>query len=218
MSQSQENKSKKKKPKNQIQNWQLPEKRLTEIQHNITVIIAKLGPLYRFGHYELEDLETSALIWINNKYHLYDENRKLFNYMYTIIKHELYNLKRKEFSRISPPCVKCPLNAYKNKKCLLYEELSDCKYYATWLSINKRKEELSSVYQAADSKDTSTVNPLSQLVNDEQLKAIAKHLSPKHQETLQKVMENEKVNKVRFDNLIAECKWILQNPPVDDDE
>lgn len=199
----------------ETQIWQLPEKLLPEIRKNVAVIIAKLGPKFQFGPYELEDLESQALLWINDKFDRYDKSRAkkngLFNFMYTVIKNKLYNLKRNEFSRLDPPCTKCPLNAYINKQCTAYEQLEDCSYYAKWLKINRSKEQLMSVYSADDSKDDNTRSPLESMISSEELQSIWNRLSEKHKKTMEDVLTNEKVNKVRLNNLIKECRWILEH-------
>ena len=169
-----------------------------------------------FGPYELEDLQSEALLWINKKYHKFDENRSegknlLFNFMYTVIRNELYNLKRNKFSRLSPPCTKCPLNAFVGGECTAYEKLEDCSYYAKWIKINKSKEQLMSVYSAEDSADNSSQSPLDKIVVSEELQEIWDRLPEKHRKTMEDVLTNEKVNKVRLNNLIKECQWVIQN-------
>lgn len=198
-----------------IQAWQLPEELLPEVTRNVAVIIAKLGPKFQFGPYELEDLESEAVIWINEKFHRYDESRAkkngLFNFMYTVIKNKLYNLKRDEFSRLDPPCTKCPLNAYVNKVCTAYENMEECGYYSKWLKINQSKEQLTSVYSANDSRDEKIKSPLDSMISSEELQKIWNKLSERHRKTMEDVLTNEKVNKVRLNNLVKECRWILDN-------
>lgn len=105
-------------------------------------IMRSLGRKFRFGYYTPEELTQEAYILAWECVPRWDGERPLAAFIYTHLHNQLYNVKRKKYERIEPPCTNCPLNAYINKQCTAYQSLEDCKYYSQWLSRNTTKRNL----------------------------------------------------------------------------
>jgi len=105
----------------------------------------KLGRKFRFGCYTEEDLKQEAYILAWECVPRWDGKRPLGALIYSHLYNRLSLIKRMKYERIEPPCTMCPLDAYVNKKCVAYEDLEDCKYYAGWLKRNEVKKSLMNV-------------------------------------------------------------------------
>ena len=202
--------------------WNLPEDKLEEIQKNIAIIISILAPKFKFGPYEYEDLEMLALIGMNEKYEKFDENRgsKLYNFMYTCISNLLYNLTRDKFKRFSPPCAKCPLDAFIDKKCTAYEDLMECSYYEDWVRVNGQKQNLMHVYSVDDGTCKEDRDLIDIMGDKEQIKAISCRLTEKNKSVLNLFLQKEKITTKKMDEMIDECRFVLGmesswEPPVE---
>ena len=176
-------------PPQSQESWKIPADKLAEVQSNTSVIVNFLQHKYKFGPYEKEDLEHEALIKVNKEFDKFDPERaaganKLYNFMFVIINRLLYNLKRDKFRRFSPPCQKCPLNAYINKKCTAYENLEECSYYADWIRTNEQKEMLMHVFSIDDSKESGQLSTLERMERDEQIGEIRNYLKTLGDESL----------------------------------
>lgn len=208
---------KKKKTSPKLQNWNLPESELAEILKQISIIIATLGYKYKFGPYECEDLEGEALIKINKEYHRFDPkkgksdelSKKRYNFMFAVINNHLYNLKRNKFRRFTPPCLKCPINAYVDGKCTAYSDLEECTYYVDWIKVNNQKENLTQVFSVEDTVRSDTIAPLEKLKNAEIILEIHMQLSTRSQQTLVDYLNKEKINKTRWEDFLEECQEVM---------
>jgi RNA polymerase sigma factor (sigma-70 family) len=115
-----------------------------ELAEKIQIIARRIAPKFKFGYFEVEDLVQEAVIDCLKALHKYDGERSLDNFLYSVIHSRLFNLKRNKFARPNKPCLNCPLKAYKNEKCELYEDLEECSYYHKWVHLNSAKKSLAS--------------------------------------------------------------------------
>lgn len=100
-------------------------------------IIKILAPKYKFGSYEVEDIEQEAYIIGLDGYSRWDGIRPLENFLTVHISNRLSNFKRDNYYRfrkckvcnnIEPLCEKCQLSEKNKKRKLLLQETTDEEY------------------------------------------------------------------------------------------
>lgn len=106
-----------------------------------------LAGRFSFGIYDADDLEQDIYLWAYDALEKYEPARaRLFNFVYTVARRKLVNLRRDKLERPSPPCYDCPINAYcaESGLCSAYaaDDLESCTYYAQWRRRNIAKRSL----------------------------------------------------------------------------
>lgn len=168
-----------------------------------------IGSRLKFGYYDIEDLEQEAWIWAQEALPNYDGRTRLFNFLYTTIKRRIFNLRREKLERLSPPCEKCPINAFLNKRCTAFEDLFECTYYAGWAKRNTAKKSLASPNPIFDFCDTGSP-PLNicPVEHSDMMSYIHKILTPEEAAILKDIMAGKSVPKVKFlqiEQIVKEC-------------
>ena len=99
----------------------------------------------KFGIYSEEDLLQEAYLSVSRVIHKFDARKgKLFSFLYTHVNNRMKNLRRDKLERLTPPCAKCPLNAFcAVSGCQAYSDVMDCSYYRNWRYRNAAKKSLS---------------------------------------------------------------------------
>ena len=114
-----------------------------EVTAIISKIAKRLAPKFKFGYYEVNDIEQEAFILGIEGLKDYDEVRPLENFLWVHIRNRLKNLKRNEFERHDKPCLRCRVDAYdKIQGCSQYEDPMACKPYKKWHCRNQTKKNL----------------------------------------------------------------------------
>lgn len=116
----------------------------------IDKISGRLANRYRFGYHETSDMKQQATLIALQGLESYDGMRPLENFLWVHVKNRLYNFKRNNYARPDKPCLNCPLNAYKNKKCTAFDVEMDCEIYAKWSARNEVKKNLMSTKEHVD--------------------------------------------------------------------
>lgn len=196
---------------------------IIQLKHAIEIVCYKLLVKFKFGPYELDDMKQEAYILALEVLATgkYDEARPLTTFLYVHIHNRLYNFKRKHYSRLTPPCSKCPLNAYSKTEidghpkipsggcCLHYTELVQCKLYNGWLTRNEAKRQLSHVAE-------SVVHPKNmdnqRLDTVEYLDWVQAQLPPEHIGLFVSYRDGKRVNQ---DALSIVLDWIQNNIVLD---
>lgn len=116
----------------------------------IEKISSRLANKFKFGYHQLDDMKQQAALFAWEGLDNYDGVRPLENFLWVHVHNRLYNFKRNNFSRLDKPCLSCPLNAFVNSKCTMYQELNDCEYYAKWSARNEIKKNLMSTKESQE--------------------------------------------------------------------
>ena len=81
---------------------------------------------------DFEDVSQIIRIHIHKKWHMYDENQPLKQWVNKIITNQISNILRNNYGNYKRPCLDCPL-AEGLDLCRLYEvQCSACPLYAKW--------------------------------------------------------------------------------------
>ena len=116
----------------------------------IEKISSRLANKFKFGYHQLDDMKQQAALFAWEGLDNYDGVRPLENFLWVHVHNRLYNFKRNNFSRLDKPCLNCPLSAFVNSKCTMYQELNDCEYYSKWNARNEIKKNLMSTKESQE--------------------------------------------------------------------
>jgi len=83
----------------------------------------------------------------------YNGLHPLENFLWVHVHNQLYNFKRKYCGRPNLPCLNCPLNAYRDGSCTLYDSENHCDIYMRWANRNQKKRHLLSTTEHYDTED-----------------------------------------------------------------
>ena len=195
-----------------------------DLRHIIEVVCYRLTAKFRFGYHDLEDMKQEAYILALEVLSTdkYDKTRSLATFLYVHIHNRLYNLKRKHYSRLTPPCARCPLSAFTKCRqdntlaeipnggyCSAFSELSSCSLYASWESRNNAKRSLMAVSEGADVTQKEPREGV--LETAEYLNYIEKNMPPEFFHTWKLAREGRRVNREVMERMVA---WINQNVPL----
>lgn len=100
-----------------------------------------VGPRYKFGYHTDEDMIAEATLEGLQAIErgLYDPLRPLENFLHVHMKNRLYNLMRKHYLRLEPPCACCnPVTG----AAVAGGEASPCRKWQNWRRRNATKQNL----------------------------------------------------------------------------
>ncbi len=121
---------------------------VTEQQFVLTVkkIAQRLSHKFKFGFYEVEDIEQEAFILCMEFLPKWDGKRPLENFLWSCTSNRLKNFKRNKYERLDKPCLKCPFydktKLKIGKECGKFEDKGDCSKYTDWIKRNEIKKNL----------------------------------------------------------------------------
>lgn len=171
----------------------------------------RLAYKFRFGYHELEDMKQEAFIFTVEAIRdgKWDESRPLNNFVYVHIHNRFFNFKRKYYQRLSPPCEKCPLKAYRaeDDKCLAYELKDDCKWYRAWTNRNERKKQLMHTVELTSSSHPESLDKKF-FENDDYLNWIEQFIPDVYRKTWELARSGERYNVANFKEMII---WLREN-------
>lgn len=193
-----------------------------ELRHAIEIVCYRLTAKFRFGYHDLEDMRQEAYILALEVLAAgkYDSTRPLTTFLYVHIHNRLYNFKRRHYARLTPPCARCPLNAYLPEPsgdaphiptggcCTAFPELSCCSLYSAWETRNNAKRSLMAVSEGADVISNNETAPLE---TAEYLDYIESHMPPHFYKTWLLARSGRRVNREVMENMIS---WINENVPL----
>lgn len=86
-------------------------------------------------HMSFEDVEQILKLHIWKKWHLWDQSRKLENWISKVCTHQIMNLMRNLYTNYARPCVQCKhsLGEEGCAQTLSGEQCAECPLYAKWL-------------------------------------------------------------------------------------
>lgn len=107
----------------------------SEVTRTLYAVAKALAPTFRFGYHSVEDIEqqgaVEALLALEDG--LYDFGRPLENFLYAAVRNGLYNYKRKNYTRLEPPCSCCGVGVHPDAYCTKMRG---------WLKRNAAKQNL----------------------------------------------------------------------------
>lgn len=119
-------------------------------------VVNSLAKSFRFGSYEIEDIQQEGFILaieLLDKEE-FDPKKPLDKYLYTHIRRRLMNLKRNKYARYEIPCKKCPFYSPDNSKspwkneCEIFENKMDCEKWNKWTTRNESKKNLNTPHNS----------------------------------------------------------------------
>lgn len=118
----------------------LDEKKLLEVIKEVAPPHCKK---YSFPGHTEEDMMQIAIMEGIDGAHRWDGKRPLKNFLSIHIRNRLYNYKRNNYSRMEPPCKKCPLNAFLPPDgCSAFKTRMDCELFKTWHEKNQDRQNI----------------------------------------------------------------------------
>jgi DNA-directed RNA polymerase specialized sigma24 family protein len=180
----------------------------------VTDVVRQLSHKYSFGIYSEDDLLQEGYEWALRAIHKYDARRtRLFNFLYSHIRNRLFNLRRDKLERLTPPCSRCPLNAFVNNVCTLYsDDLEECTHYSKWITRNNAKRSLMTSTQLDEPSNGETKSPLEVLATRERISELRELLDDEADlRVFDAILANEKVPRATFDRLIAKLKEMISD-------
>lgn len=136
----------------------LTEKDFTQI---VDKVARSLSKVFKFGFHDSEDIkQTIYVIALEQGLPKWDGVRPLGTFLYSVCHNALYNQKRKHYSRLTPPCNQCPLNAYikKGDICTAYDTKEECSLYYNWSCNNAAKKTLMDAINIMDADTTCVID------------------------------------------------------------
>lgn len=112
-----------------------------ECYSKIEVEIEKRRPLwsYNYAWIDFDDIKMMIFSHINQKWHLYDDNYPLLNWVNRIISNQLKNFIRNFYGHFAPPCASCE-HFFHDGNCGLYGKPNNkCELYKHWSSKKQSK-------------------------------------------------------------------------------
>lgn len=180
----------------------------------VSDVVRQLSHKYSFGIYSEEDLLQEGYEWALRAIHRYDARRtRLFNFLYSHIRNRLFNLRRDKLERLTPPCSRCPLNAFVNNVCTLYsDDLEECTHYSKWITRNNAKRSLMVATQLDEPSNRETKSPLEILAMSERIGELRELLDDEGDlRVFDAILANEKVPRATFDRLITKLKEMISD-------
>lgn len=116
----------------------------------INRVARTLSPIFTFSYYDREDIEQEVRLMCIQ---FIDKNGKieeisLYNLLFTHCRNGLIDIRRAKSSKTVNPCLYCKHN--KGGICDKHKGLIDCKKYQRLLLNNRKKHDLSNVYDTSD--------------------------------------------------------------------
>lgn len=194
-----------------------------EIIPIIQKISKKLAKKFKFGSYEHEDIEQEAFIYGLEGYEKWDQTRPLANFLWVHIKNRLCNLKRQKYDRKEKPCAKCPFFdqhcLQSTNQCSKYENKEDCRLYYLWIKRNDTKKSLSNASPSNVDYEFLNDNILIfdsiDIENNYYYELIDKFLPANLRKYYVRLKLGDKLNKAKYDELMAAIKQIFIDNNVD---
>lgn len=190
------------------------------VVETIRSVARKLSKKYRFGFYNEEDIEQEAFLLIVEKEILqkYDFSKPLENFLAVVLKNRLYNFKRDNYFRPTPPCINCPLKAFISPdRCSAYEDMMDCSFYKKWQNvITKRKNimytvNIENISDVDEPSMSYSVNFLENIDEEEFSEKILQYLNIKSRKYYLMMKNGVKIKNIELNYLLDEIKRVLLN-------
>jgi DNA-directed RNA polymerase specialized sigma24 family protein len=116
-----------------------------EVLAAVEQVVEMLCHSFVFGYYELEDVQQEARIMALQALPKYDPRpdadgkttRPLPNFLYTVVRTRLINLRRDKYKRNDPPCLLCHRGEHAT-----HPDGQPCKAYRSWKRRNNTKANL----------------------------------------------------------------------------
>ena len=111
----------------------------------IDKVAKRLARRFKFGYYEVADIEQQARLIALEGLKRYDGVRPLENYLWVHVRNRLCNFKRDNFMRPHGPCKKCDFYQGANSGsvdgdfCEEYKNIDDCLILQQWRAKNTVK-------------------------------------------------------------------------------
>jgi hypothetical protein len=91
---------------------------------------------------DFDDVAQLLRSHIYNKWHLYDQSKKLESWLTTVINHRMINIIRDVYSSFSRPCLKCEFFEGDNLCSKFGTQNTTCDLYKAWVFGKKRKYDI----------------------------------------------------------------------------
>jgi hypothetical protein len=186
----------------------------------VNTITKKLAYKFKFGYHEIEDMKQQIYIFALEGLKNYDNKRPLENFLWTHVRNRLFNYKRDNYQRPSPPCLTCPLFDPKFKAsssgCKKFHNKSECELYASWEKRNSSKKNLmyltgiENVKDYGDSFRDKTKSVLENISNKEIIKLLEENLINDERIIYLKLKTGSKVSKTELTLLKNKITILLQ--------
>ena len=131
-----------------------------DVLDTIENVVGRLARKFIFGYHSVEDIKQQGRMFALEGLQHYDSKRPLENFLWVHVRNRLYNYKRDNYERLSPPCVRC-FSHYLNDSisaCSLYEDREECVAYNGWHQKNISKKNLISPIGIAQVNDEDEKN------------------------------------------------------------
>lgn len=189
-----------------------------ELLNTVDLVCRRLCHKFKFGYNDIEDIRQEGYIFALRALRagkFKKERASLGAFLYVHIHNQLYNLKRNKYARPTPPCLRCPLNAYRKEDdaCLAYSNKTDCKLYSNWLLRNEAKRSLANA--GGDSPHTPQTEGSPQLDIVDFLDFIEPFIPDEFKLTWDLARRGARYNRNNFTNLIAWVQAFIEENSIE---
>lgn len=131
---------------------------LAEIEHVTHALAAHMS----FGCHDTEDMAQQGCLFALEGLEKFDPERaKLRTYLYWYVRSRFINMRRKQLSRLTPPCNECPFYDPENvhglgSGCAEFKNKQDCSKYVGWERRNASKKSLMGSFDAKEVRNEHT--------------------------------------------------------------
>jgi DNA-directed RNA polymerase specialized sigma24 family protein len=132
---------------------------LADIEHVTTALAAKMC----FGFHEVDDMAQDGVVFALEAMEKFDPTQShLRTFLYIHVRRRFINMKRNQYTRLTPPCSQCPFR--KGEGCAEFEDKADCFKYAGWEKRNATKRSLMGSFDASEvrNEETNAMGPSQQ--------------------------------------------------------
>jgi len=106
-----------------------------EVLQIILKVAKRLANKFRFGYHDYNDMVQQGVVEGIKGMKKYDGVRPLENFQSVHIRNRLFNFKRDNYTRPTPPCKKCG-KMKSLEECQQYEDQLECESYSSWFLKN----------------------------------------------------------------------------------
>lgn len=124
---------------------------LDDIKHVTTALAAHM----QFGFHEMDDMAQDGVVFALEALEKFDPTRsRLRTFLYTHVRRRFINMKRDQYSRLTPPCSQCCFK--KDEGCAEFQNKADCFKHAGWEKRNAKKRSLMGSFDASEVRNEET--------------------------------------------------------------
>lgn len=134
------------------------EQLISEIEHVTHALAAHMS----FGYHEVDDMAQEGFVFALEGLEKFDHRRaNLTTYLYWYVRSRFINMRRRELTRMTPPCNECPFYDPDNKHskgsgCAEFKNKQDCFKYSGWERRNASKRSLGGSFDASEVRNEET--------------------------------------------------------------